>query len=85
MDETPQDNPEYVSPRIPDADRTWLAAGVHWPLSSAVSLDISYAHLMVDDAELHRTGQSAIGTPTLLSGSFDSSVDIFGAQLNWKF
>lgn len=56
LDETPQDNPEYVSARIPDADRTWLAAGVHWPLGKNLSLDVSYAHLMVDDAELHKTG-----------------------------
>lgn len=85
QDETPQDNPEYVSARIPDADRTWLAAGFHWPLSKNMSLDVSYAHLMVDDAELHESETTPVGSTAVLSGSFDSSVDILGAQLNWRF
>ncbi|UTF58737.1 OmpP1/FadL family transporter [Gilvimarinus sp. DA14] len=85
LDETPQDNPEYVSPRIPDADRTWLAAGVHWPLAEHISFDFSYAHLFVDDAQLEEEGTSAIGAPTRLAGEFDATVDIFAAQVNWRF
>lgn len=85
LDETPQDNPEHVSARIPDADRTWLAAGFHWPLSQTLSLDVSYAHLMVDDAELLETETTPVGTQATLAGEFDSSVDILGVQLNWRF
>lgn len=85
LDEAPQDNPEYVSARIPDADRTWLAGGLHWPLSDSLSIDVSYAHLMIDDAELHESEVTPVGTTAVLSGSFDSSVDIFAAQLNWRF
>lgn len=84
LDETPQSNPEHVSPRIPDADRTWLSVGANWELSSHLSLDFGYAHLFVDDASLREESQTAAG-PAVLAGSFDSSVDIFGAQLNWRF
>ncbi|MDO3385486.1 outer membrane protein transport protein [Gilvimarinus sp. SDUM040013] len=85
QDETPQDNPEFVSARIPDADRTWLAAGFHWPLSNSMSVDVSYAYLMVDDAELHESEVTPVGSSAVLSGSFDSSVNILAAQFNWKF
>lgn len=84
-DEAPQTDPEYVSPRIPDEDRTWLAAGANWKLSDALSLDVSYAHLMVDDAQLNRQDPTATGGSYNLEGHFDNSVNIVGAQLNWQF
>jgi long-chain fatty acid transport protein len=85
LDEAPQTNPEHVSPRIPDADRTWLSLGANWEVSDNLSLDVGYTHLMVDDASLREESTSAAGIPGVLAGSFDSSVDILGAQVNWRF
>lgn len=84
-DEAPQTDPQYVSPRIPDEDRTWLAAGANMKFSDSLSLDVSYAHLMVDDAHLNRQDPTAIGGSYNLQGHFDNSVSILGAQLNWQF
>jgi len=85
LDEAPQTSPEHLSPRIPDADRTWLSVGANWEVTSHLSLDVGYTHLLIDDASLHEESTSAAGVPGLLAGSFDSSVDILGAQLNWRF
>ncbi len=84
-DDAPQTNPEYVSPRIPDEDRTWLALGANIQFSDRVSMDVSYAHLMVDDAELDRQEPTAVGGSYSLRGGFDSTVNIIGAQVNWRF
>lgn len=84
-DEAPQTDPAFVSPRIPDEDRTWLAFGANFLLSDAVSVDVSYAHLMVDDAELDRQEPTATGGSYHLRGRFDSTVNIIGAQVNWRF
>lgn len=84
-DDAPQTDPEHVSPRIPDEDRTWLALGANFQLSDAVSVDVSYAHLLVDDAELDRQEPTAVGGSYNLQGSFDSTVNIVGAQVNWRF
>ncbi len=82
QDESPQTDPEYVSPRIPDQDRTWLALGANWALSDDASVDVSYAHLMVDDASLHEVDEN---TGRELRGRFDNKVSILAAQLNWQF
>ena len=82
LDEAPQTDPEHVSVRIPDADRTWLALGTTLALSDHLSLDFSYAHLFVDDVSLIETDANSGRT---LQGGFDSSVDILAAQVNWRF
>ncbi len=82
FDEAPQTDPEHATPRIPDEDRTWVAVGGNWALSDHMSVDISYAHLFVDDSSISDVNPDS---GRRLAGSFDSSVDILGAQLNWRF
>ncbi|MGH8186646.1 MAG: OmpP1/FadL family transporter, partial [Steroidobacteraceae bacterium] len=43
-DETPVPD-ETRTPRLPDADRTWVAIGARWQPSQAMTLDFGYAHL----------------------------------------
>jgi len=85
MDESPQTNPVHVNPRIPDADRTWLSFGANWKISDQLSFDFGYTHLFIDDAHLYERTTTGIGTTEVLAGSFDSQVDIYGAQINWSF
>ncbi len=85
QDEAPQTDPEFVSPRIPDEDRTWLAVGANFQVFDSVTMDVSYAHLLVDDAQLERTEPTPLGGSYTLDGSFDSSVNILAAQINWQF
>ncbi len=94
LDKTPVPNDTLRSPRVPDADRTWLSLGATHQYSKAVKVDFGYAHLFVDDPKLD--GVSDANDPTLdfpagltgfhsLTGSYDASVDIIGVQLNWKW
>ncbi|VUD61964.1 Outer membrane protein P1 [Thalassocella blandensis] len=81
MDEAPQTDPSLVTPRIPDQDRTWLSAGFNYAQSEAFSVDVGFAHLLVDDTEISNTDTT---TGHLVSGTFESSVNILSIQGNWK-
>ena len=79
-DQSPQTDAPYVSPRIPDANRTWLAAGGHYAWSKNRSIDVGYAHLFVDNVSINRVSQG-----NRLRGDFKAHVDIIGVQGNWRF
>ncbi|MCB1754384.1 MAG: outer membrane protein transport protein, partial [Gammaproteobacteria bacterium] len=82
FDEEPIPSAEYRTPRIPGNDRTWLSFGVGYRLNSEVSMDFGYSHLFVDETPINHTDES-IGHTT--RGLYDSSINIFSAQLNWHF
>jgi long-chain fatty acid transport protein len=77
----------YRTPRLPDADRTWLAAGVQRKLGKNGALDVGYAHLFVNDASSQLPNQdgptSAPGGD--LVGSYESNVDIVSVQYRLSF
>lgn len=79
-DESPADE-KYITPRIPDSSRTWLAIGASFKPSDSLSFDVGYAHLFVDDTEINQVST----TNGNLRGKFDNSVDIIGLQVNWMF
>ena len=80
VDESPQTGSEFVTPRIPDADRTWLSAGFNYAFASDLSVDVGYTHLFVDDVSIDVVEQG-----NRLRGDFEASVDIFAVQANWRF
>jgi long-chain fatty acid transport protein len=81
-DNTPVQD-EYRTPRLPDEDRTWLALGVRYQpeQNAAWWVDVGYAHLWVDDAEsnlpLSRQGS--------LIGKYEANIDLFAAQVSFRF
>ena len=81
-DETPISRTADRTPRIPGNDRTWVALGLGYRMTESLSIDAAYSHLFIDDTAVdaldHSTGHQLIGT-------YESSVDIFSAQLNYKF
>lgn len=82
VDEAAVTSPEYRSPRIPDADRMWLTGGVQWQIGGGFALDISYAHVFVDDS---KTNNSTHGSGLVLAGNNKSSVDILSLGGNYRF
>jgi len=86
-DQTVIPSDEYRTPRIPDADRYWVAIGGGYQLGGGWSADAAYAHLFVDDADLIKvdngTGENA-GRGTLI-GSYENSVDIASVQAAYVF
>lgn len=45
----------YNTPRIPDADRRWLALGFTYRYSDSLDVDFAYSHIFVDDYRLSDT------------------------------
>jgi long-chain fatty acid transport protein len=78
---------EFRTPRLPDTDRIWAAAGFQWTISKKAVVDVGYAHLFIDDASSNLPNQA---TPTStpvgsLVGTYDAKVDILGAQITLQF
>ena len=80
-DKTPIPDRYYRTPRIPGNTRNWLALGVGYELNEKWSLAASYAHIFVQD------GSSEVRSSTgdTLIGDWDSAVDIFSANLIYRF
>ncbi len=81
FDEEPIPDDAHRTPRIPGNDRTWLAFGANYQYSPAVSFDVGYAHLFVDDTRINHTSTTAGN----ITGEYDNTVDILSAQVNWTF
>ncbi len=80
---------ELRTPRIPDADRTWLSLGASYQPSDNLILEAGYAHLFTDDVDVDNTVPIA-STPggavfDNLRGGFEGDVDIIGVQLTYRF
>lgn len=81
-DEAPQTNPAYVNPRIPDENRLWLTGGFNYRFSENFSMDVGYAYIDVDEANINNTNTQS---GRRVEGNFDASVNIVGVQANWIF
>lgn len=79
-DQAPVPDAIHRTPRIPDADRTWLAIGGQYRISPKSSLDFGYAHLFVKDSSIFHTT-----APPKLVGAYDNHVDILSVQYTHSF
>lgn len=82
FDETAQNDPTHVTPRVPDEDRTWLTLGVSYAASNRLSFDLSYAYLHVESPSIHNLDTN---TGHKVEGTFTPKVNILGLQTNWRF
>ena len=86
FDESATPNAELISPRVPDADRTWLTAGFTYKQSKNMSIDLGYAHLFIDDAKVNKSTTDTENTfRGNLVGEYDIDVNIISAQARWDF
>ncbi len=85
-DKTPVQD-AYRTPRLPDADRTWLALGAQWTFAPNAALDVGYVHIFARDASSALPNQdTATSAPRgSLVGTYDADVNIVSAQLRWRF
>jgi long-chain fatty acid transport protein len=72
------------TPRLPDADRTWLALGVQYKFSPSVAMDLAYAYLWVRDPSINQN-EGSTAANGLISGSYRNNVNIVGLQLTYTF
>ncbi len=90
-DKTPVQD-AFRTPRLPDADRIWLAIGAQWAFSKQGALDFGYAHEFIDDASSNLPSVDpapVAGFPNTpkgaLRGTYKANVNIFGVQLKYSF
>lgn len=79
-DKTPTKD-ETRTPRLPDQDRFWVAAGVQYRVSKSGVLEIGYAHEFVRDAAVNVT---VAGAGSLV-GKFADQADILSVQYSHSF
>lgn len=70
------------TPRIPDQDRYWLAAGLQYRMDARRTLDLGYTHILVPDARVNITANPASGT---LAGRYENQIDILSVQYSHTF
>jgi len=82
-DQTPT-NDTGRTPGLPDESRLWLAFGVHYNWGKNWDFDLAYAHEFIDGPSMDQNGGSTAANG-LVNGSYDSGVNIIGAQMKYKF
>jgi long-chain fatty acid transport protein len=80
-DETPVPDAELRSPRAPDNDRFWVAAGASYRFSDHGTVHLGYAHLFIHDPHIDNLSP----TGDRLLGEYEGDADILSAQLDWRF
>ena len=74
------------TPRIPDEDRYWIAAGIGYTPLPWLTLDLGYTHIFVRDADIDLKasdpGNEFRGD---LSGKYESRIDIIAFQATARF
>jgi long-chain fatty acid transport protein len=72
------------TPRLPDADRTWLSAGARINIGKNVDMDLGYSYVKAKDAPLNQNdgNTTAFG---LINGEHKTSINILGVQATVSF
>lgn len=85
FDQSPVNNVDRT-PRLPDADRTWLALGLQYRISPTLTFDAGAAYVRVKKASIDSSG-SAPGSVVngRLAGHYDSNTLIASGQLAYSF
>jgi long-chain fatty acid transport protein len=88
LDKTPVSDATRT-PRIPDADRTWVSFGASWQATPWFGLDAGYTHLFCKNSTVNL---QAGGDPTNqdftrgnLSGTYKNSIDVLALQARFSF
>jgi long-chain fatty acid transport protein len=72
---------ELRTPRIPDSDRVWIAAGVGYRPFERVVMHLSYAHLFALEQGIDNPDPV---TGHILRGRYTGGADIVGIQLTYQ-
>ena len=84
-DESPVRNAKSRSARLPDNDRIWVSIGAGCRPREKLRVDVGYAHLFIDDAQIRKTASGEDRTRGALNGSYNASVDILSIEAQYQF
>lgn len=73
---------EFRTPRLPDADRTWLALGVRYQPNPTMWFDAGYAYIWMK--EVPSQLQPPAPLPGTLNGHYNGSGQVFGVQASFR-
>ena len=81
LDESPVSD-TYRNLSIPDAERTWITAGMTWNISNSSSMDVGFARVSGDDATINYTSS----TSTVFNGEIaKGDANIAAVSYNYSF
>lgn len=73
----------FRTPRLPDSDRTWLAAGLQYRPAAPWRLDVGAAYLWGKRATIHENAAASGGG--VLDGHYNNHTTILSGQVTWDF
>lgn len=90
FDETPTPSAELRTARLPDGDRLWLSFGGGYKFTQALSVDVGYTYIKVDEVSINKqaapfTSPNEDTARGNLRGDYKANTNILSAQLSWKF
>jgi long-chain fatty acid transport protein len=86
-DQTPVKGASTRLVSLPDNDRTQLSAGAQWKMNSGSTLDVGVSYLFIDKSSIdnNQTSASPSQNRGRVTGNFDGSAWILGAQYSMPF
>jgi long-chain fatty acid transport protein len=81
-EQTPVPTPEDRSPRIPDSNRIWLAAGLAFTPIDRLRFDLGYSHIFVTETSINHPDPA---TGSILRGDVNGAADVAGVQVTYGF
>jgi long-chain fatty acid transport protein len=83
---SPVDDPTKRLVQIPDNNRVWLSFGASYKWSDAITLDVAYSHIFIEDGGISlNTADTPLGSLGPFNGNVEASVDLFsvGMRTRW--
>jgi len=81
-DQSPCEESNYRSPRIPDDDRTWVSTGVTYKYSENMTFSAGFTYIFVDDPQITNNTHTS---GNVLLGEYDASVHILTMGMTYNF
>ncbi len=82
-DQDPVPSVQRRTPRIPGEDRRWLSFGMGYQFNEQVGMDLGYTRVFVDEVPIDNASESDGGTT--IRGVYEADINLFSAQLTYKF
>lgn len=84
-DQTPVKGASSRLVSLPDNDRLWFSVGAQWKASQSTTLDVGAAYLYVNDTTINNDQTAAALNRGRVTGTYQDSAWLFGAQLSMAF
>lgn len=79
----------FITPRLPDADRTFLTVGARYAMNSRLTVDMGAGYVFIRKTNINANGDPADPTGALanglINGHYKSHAVILSAQVNYAF